>query len=77
MQRIEVKVLGLVIGTASGWDELDTCVLYFYDFEPNNGINLPSKDLVVDFEDGLFMTYDDDGTETHSSSVLETLTGIN
>ena len=32
--RIEVIVLGRKIGTATGWDELDTAVFAFYDFIP-------------------------------------------
>jgi hypothetical protein len=34
--RTEVKVLGKIIGTMSGWDEVDNQAYIFYDFEPND-----------------------------------------
>jgi hypothetical protein len=48
---MEVKILGIVVGTATGWDEVTDWGLTFYDFKPVlNGI--PEGDLFVDFQSG-------------------------
>lgn len=31
----DVIIMGVTIGTATGWDEVDVAFLTFYDFEPN------------------------------------------
>lgn len=53
--RMDVEVLGVKLGTASGWDELDTCNLYFYDVETSN-TKFPSLEfnLNVDFNTGVY-----------------------
>lgn len=33
--RNDVIVMGVTIGTATGWDEVDVAFLSFYDFQPN------------------------------------------
>jgi hypothetical protein len=34
-ERMKVVFMGVLIGTASGWDEIDTQVIAFYEFEPD------------------------------------------
>lgn len=33
-KRIPVEIVGIELGTASGWDMVDDFVLFFYDFKP-------------------------------------------
>lgn len=57
---MDVKVLGKVIGTASGWDQADTWAIYFYEFKPNalgKRLLVTWRDdedciLFIDFEEG-------------------------
>jgi hypothetical protein len=68
---MEVIVLGVQIGFASGWDEIDGLGLVFYDFvafEPDfEWAN--SKDLHVSFDDGVFAYYDDNGKVVESRDI--------
>lgn len=50
---MDVKVLGRTIGTASGWDQVDDEILFFYDFVPNAKVMLPSGDLQWDYLNGI------------------------
>lgn len=34
--RIDVKVAGVILGSASGWDQADDMALAFYDFTPSH-----------------------------------------
>jgi hypothetical protein len=66
LEPMEVKVLGKIIGKASGWDQGDTAAFNFMDFVPNELgkkflTNLPNRDigcLVVDFENGTVEYYE-------------------
>lgn len=71
--RVEWTVLGRVIGTATGWDTLDGSDIILYEFVPTPEIDLPSGDLGVLFEKGLFQTYDDEGKETFIRDMIATL----
>lgn len=64
--RMEVKVLGRIIGTASGWDVLDDHILCFYAFEPSIEYASEFKEdecLTISFETGMF-TYEHEGNTT-------------
>lgn len=74
-KRTDWTVLGRKIGTATGWDEPDTFVMVIYDFEPADGIDLPSGDVNFNFETGTAETYDDDGEVTMSMDLVEVLAG--
>lgn len=58
--RDDCIILGRKIGTFSGWNVQDTLVVIFYEFEPVEGLQLPTEDLTVDFDGGQFIT-DKDG----------------
>ena len=38
-KRIDVKLMGINVGTATGWDEAGDYMLQFYDFEPSKDIH--------------------------------------
>ena len=65
---MDVEVLGTIIGTASGWDEIDLNHLCFYDFELNpeyeyvlfnEAIPLKAESISVNYTDGVVEFYDD------------------
>jgi len=51
-ERMEVKVLGIVLGTATNWEETTDSGRSFYDFEPALA-DFPKGDLHIDFESGV------------------------
>lgn len=58
--RIEVDVLGRNLGTASGWDgDMGECI-WFYDFEPDEGIDLPKGMIQIDYNKGIMGVPDDE-----------------
>ena len=73
-ERIEVKILGKIIGSAECCDMMDNNNILFYDFEPNKeflqeviGGDVSSRilmaykiDLEVSYNEGLFIFYDAD-----------------
>ena len=58
--RMNVKVLGTLIGTASGWDAVDTTIFSFYDFEPVIPLlkEFKNTSISIDFDSGEFESYD-------------------
>lgn len=75
-KRVNWKVLGRTIGTGTGWDQLDTVDFIIYDFEPAQGISIPSGDLCVLYEVGKVEMYGDDGEVTFSADIVATLRDI-
>lgn len=76
-EKMDLIVLGRKIGKHDGWDQNDTDHVVFYDFEPAEGVDLPSGDLHVDYGSGLLKTYDDEGTtEVHSADVIDVLKNL-
>jgi hypothetical protein len=69
-ERVDWKLMGVSIGTATGWDKQDTFAMMIYDLEVNEVGQkfVPDfrgpQDLVVDWERGEAATYTDDGSET-------------
>lgn len=51
-KRIEVKILGRHLGTASGWDGDPGDSYWFYDFQSANGVNLQGDELYINETDG-------------------------
>lgn len=47
-ERMEAKILGRVIGTADGWDQVDDQAICLYDFQPNSATTLPNGTLTFD-----------------------------
>lgn len=71
-ERMEVKILGRVIGIASGWDQADTHAVQFYDFEPAPGVALVSSTCqIVDFESGSVYSVDDEGRESNRLDIVD------
>ena len=56
--RFEVNIFGLVIGTADGWDEQDTTVHSYYNFEAANEWFKNANCINVDFSTGEIEYYD-------------------
>jgi hypothetical protein len=69
-KRVDWTVLGRVIGTATGWDQVDTFVMMLYDFEPAVDVDLPTGDINIDFENGVVETFDDAGKVTSSKDIV-------
>ncbi len=67
-KRIDVTVLGTIIGTASGWDEVDIDCLMYYDFVPNLDCShavlekFPDKSdsISINYTTGVIEAYDND-----------------
>ena len=61
MLRFNVEVMGVVIGTADGWDEMDILCLQFYNFESAVKA-IPSADSIsIAFDKGKLDTYGEEG----------------
>lgn len=70
-ERIKWKFLGRVIGTATGWDQTSDESFCLYDFEPAADFTFPaSKCLDIDYTNGKFVSYDDDGVVLRSADIL-------
>jgi hypothetical protein len=76
MDLVEWTVLGRVIGTATGWDDIDGSDFILYDFVPTSEVDLPSGELCVLLEKGLFEMYDDAGDVKFSADIVTTLRDI-
>lgn len=66
--RIEIKVLGTLIGTASGWDDVDVNHLQYYDFIPDPSFTPFQREsfsnstcMSINLDTGLVETYGDKG----------------
>ena len=76
LERSEWIILGRVVGTATGWDQADTFVMQLYDFEPADGVGLPSNSCIsFDFEHGKAETFDDAGKLDVSLDIITALLG--
>lgn len=71
---MDVMLLGVKIGTASGWDEAGDFSLQFYDFSPLiKGLAFVDCLTVDPWHSGLFEGYDPDGNKIFSVSILEVM----
>ena len=66
---MEVKILGVSLGTASGWDESADWGLMFYDFKPSLS-GIPEGDLFVDLQSGELEIYEAKDSEEGDATVL-------
>ena len=68
--RIDWNLMGVHIGTATGWDMQDVFSIVIYDFIPNEaGLRfvpdfVSKNDLTVNWERGIVAVYDEAGNET-------------
>lgn len=61
MTRFNVEVIGVVIGTADGWDEMGIPCMQFYNFESAVKA-IPSADSIfIAFDKGTLETYGEEG----------------
>lgn len=75
-ERLDWELMGRLIGTATGWDQHDTWIMMLYDFEPLEGLALPSGDVTFDFERGTATTYNDDGVATDVVDFLDAISHL-
>jgi len=78
-ERMEVKVLGRVLGTASGWDGDPGETVWFYDFQAVSGLHLPFTSLAVDFLNGYIGTLDNETgefTKNSTNDIVLFLSGV-
>lgn len=65
-ERMDVVFMGIKLGTASGWDEVDTNIINFYDFVPvplaTNFMNLTGS-LAIDAGKGTASIYKEEPDE--------------
>lgn len=76
--RMKVKVIGIVLGTASGWDEVSDFLLTFYDFETDLP-GIPDGHLTVGLESGIFQVTDEDGEvllEDTAFNIIKKIEGL-
>jgi hypothetical protein len=73
---IEWTILGRKVGSASGWDIVDTFVMMLYDFVPVHGIDLPRGDINFDFENGVAESFNDDGQPVRSVDLVTAISGL-
>ena len=68
--EMEVRILGIIIGTASGWDQVGDFAVCFYDFKPSH-ILVPSDEcLSVDLDSGDFQITNDEGEVLYQSEAF-------
>lgn len=75
-ERIDAIVCGRKIGTAGGWDQIDTNFIVLYEFEPVAGIRIPAGDLAVDYDGGRLEIQDDDGNVTFEADMVAVLADL-
>lgn len=68
-------VLGRKIGTFVDLDQSSEMVFIFHNFQ-SNVPGLPTGDLVVDFDEGEFQVFSDDGKCIFSADMLSILQNI-
>lgn len=74
--RFDVQVLGVTIGTADGWDEMDIPNMQFYNFESAVS-SIPSADcIVILYDTGKLETYDNDDQVTKTYDLLPILKSL-
>lgn len=78
--RMKVLALGIELGTASGWDDMEVGVFFFYDFEPAENCPISSGGINVNFTTGLVEVYDTDtdtdGNEISTHNLMDVLNAI-
>lgn len=74
VKRQNLYLLGRNLGTYCGWDEIgDVGDLMFYEFEPGEGVDLPSGELGFLLDRGLFVLYGEDGEEVLAKDAVAVL----
>lgn len=71
--RIPLIICGRTIGTCDGWDEADTLVMVYYDFESVSNITIPATScLCVNFAKGE-ISVEDDAAKVDLIDLLSTI----
>lgn len=63
-------VCGRAIGTATGWDQLDTFSLSLHDFKGVEGYEGPEGDICIFFGEGCIESYDEAGNVTAAVDLI-------
>lgn len=72
----EAIVLGRKIGTSSGWDPADDLSFVLYDFKPYDGVALPTGDITVNYDKGVFEVYDEAGEVELTFDMIDLLAAV-
>lgn len=75
-ERIDAIICGRKIGTAEGWDQIDTNFIVLYEFKPADGVGIPTGDLAIDYDGGRLEITDDDGKVTFEADMLAAVAGL-
>jgi len=68
---MKVVVMGRLLGTADGWDQMDMTAFMFYGFRPEPAVEITAGDLYVDLTNGIFEVYGgESGDVIHSKEDL-------
>lgn len=74
LERYPVTLLGRLVGSATGWDQIDTFQVSLYDFIPAEGINLPKTEfLTIDYESGKASTFNEAGERVFEADLISVL----
>lgn len=75
-ETMTVVILGRTVGTASGWDEVDTHAVCFYNFESTvPGLHTCSC-FQVNFETGIFQCDFDGGSPEVEGDIVPLIAGL-
>ncbi len=67
-------VCGIVIGSASSYDQLDPLEVMLMDFKPSaHAAKLPHGDITINFETGIVSSYDHHGAVDKSVRLFDAL----
>lgn len=82
-KRIDITVLGTLIGTASGWDDCGVCYNIYYNFEPNIDFALSYEvtnsiysSISCNYDTGLLEFYNEAGDKVLFSRQLKLRMGV-
>jgi len=68
--RTPLIILGRVVGTHTGWDQVSDSGLLFYGFEPDDAVDLPPGDLFFDYHAGTYAVHDDEGAVVFGGDIV-------
>lgn len=77
LQRFQIHLLGREIGTASGWDEIDTLIVAYYDFHPIADAGLPACGLLTIYYNLGAITVDEvEGLNQQSFKIIDIIRNL-
>jgi hypothetical protein len=77
MPRMQIKIMGRLLGEAEDWDSLDVFSVCFYKFEANSDVPLENADCVqMDYEKGIWEVVDESGGVVSSKDIVPLLAAL-